>query len=260
MMSTELPDYVEMNRAHWSRHASEWVAAGERAWVSEPRWGVWGIPNSELPLLPESMAGLDAIELGCGTGYGSAWMCRRGARVVGIDPTEAQLDTARRLRARHGLDIELLLGIAEAVPFPDSSFDFALSEYGAAIWAEPHRWIPEAHRILRPGGRLVFLGNGSWVDVFVPRTPEGVTGDKLINPYFGQYRIDWSEVDPDDPSVEFNMPISDWFRLFKETGFVVEDFWEIQAPPDAGEGQFWATREWARQYPSEQAWSLRKPG
>ena len=43
-----------------------------------------------------------------------------------------------------------------ALPFADQSFDFAISQYGAAIWCDPYRWIPEASRILRPGGRLVF--------------------------------------------------------------------------------------------------------
>ena len=45
------------------------------------------------------------------------------------------------------------------MPLPDASFDFAISEYGASIWCDPYEWIPEAARLLRPGGRLVFLVN-----------------------------------------------------------------------------------------------------
>ena len=48
-------------------------------------------------MLPADMSGLAAIELGCGTGYVSGWMARRGASVVGIDNSRRQLDTARRL-------------------------------------------------------------------------------------------------------------------------------------------------------------------
>jgi ubiquinone/menaquinone biosynthesis C-methylase UbiE len=48
---------------------------------------------------------------------------------------------------------------AEAVPCPDASFDVVFPEYGAAIWCDPYVWIPEAHRLLRAGGRLIFLGN-----------------------------------------------------------------------------------------------------
>jgi SAM-dependent methyltransferase len=61
-------------------------------------------------MLPDDLAGLDAIELGCGTGYVSAWMARRGARVVGIDNSARQLDTARRLQREHGLDFAPMPG------------------------------------------------------------------------------------------------------------------------------------------------------
>ena len=66
------------------------------------------------------------------------------------------------LQAEFGIEFPLHLGNAEATPFPDASFDFAISEYGAAIWCDPYKWIPEAARLLRPGGRLHFLGNGCW--------------------------------------------------------------------------------------------------
>ena len=133
----DLPDYVLTNRTHWDKWAHEWVAMGERAWASEPSWGMWGIAESELRLFPADMTGMDAIELGCGTGYISGWMIRRGARVVGIDNSERQLATARRLAKHHGVELELIHGNAETVPYPDASFDFAVSEYGAAIWADP---------------------------------------------------------------------------------------------------------------------------
>ena len=104
---------------------------------------------------------MDTIELGCGTAYISAWLARRGARPVGIDITPAQLETARRMQAEFDLDFPLLEASAEDVPLPDESFDLAISEYGASIWADPYRWIPEAARLLRPGGHLVFLVNGT---------------------------------------------------------------------------------------------------
>ena len=123
-------------------------------------------------LLPASLAGQDAIELGCGTAYVSAWLARRGARVVGVDSSQAQLATARRLQQEHRLEFPLLHGNAEAVPYPDASFDFAISEYGACLWADPHRWVPEAARLLRPGGRLVFLTNAFLHTLCVPAEGE----------------------------------------------------------------------------------------
>ena len=159
----ELPDHVRRNRAEWDRWAVDYVANGERSWKlgpGEEKWGVWDIPESSLRILPDDLDGLDTIELGCGTGYVSAWLARRGARPVGIDNSEAQLATARRLQAEHGIEFPLIHGNAETVPLPDASFDLAISEYGASIWADPYRWVPEAARLLRPGGRLMFLVNG----------------------------------------------------------------------------------------------------
>ena len=143
-MSENLSEHVAENRRYWDAMAHEWVSLGERAWESEARWREWGIPNTELPLLADEMHGQRAIELGCGTGYVSAWMRRRGASVYAIDNSEAQLATARRLSDLHGLDdIEWVHGNAETVAQPDSLFDFAISEYGAAIWCEPMAWIGE---------------------------------------------------------------------------------------------------------------------
>ncbi len=116
----------------------------------------------------KDLAGKDAIELGCGTAYVSAWLAQRGARVVGIDNSAVQLATARRLQQQYGLAFPLLHGNAEAVPYPDASFDFAISEYGACLWAEPQQWVPEAARLLRPGGRLVFLVNSFLMMLCMP--------------------------------------------------------------------------------------------
>ena len=251
-----LPDYVLTNRAHWDKHAHRWVAMGERAWKGEPSWGMWSIPESELRLLPEDMTGMDSIELGCGTGYISAWLARRGARIVGIDNSEGQLATARRLAEEHGVEFELIHGNAEVIPFPDESFDFAVSEYGVAIWADPYVWVPEAHRVLRPGGRLVMLGNHPIVELTMPLDADEPAGLTLRNPYFGMHRMDWD--DGEDTGVEFNLPISEWMRLFRDTGFEILAYHELQAPEPGEEVRFFATADWAHAYPSEQVWSLRK--
>ena len=96
---TALPEHVRRNRAHWDEIAVQYVGPGERAWArTEPTWGLWRVPDTELHVLPEALAGKDVIELGCGTAYIAAWLARRGARAVGIDNSAAQLATARRLQ------------------------------------------------------------------------------------------------------------------------------------------------------------------
>jgi SAM-dependent methyltransferase len=250
-------DHVRENRRHWNAIAHEWVAAGERNWrTPEPHWGCWNIPESTLRLLPEDMSELDAIELGCGTAYFSAWMARRGARVVGIDNSERQLRTARRLAQEHGVEMTLHHGNAEATPFPDESFDLALSEYGAAIWCDPLVWVPEACRLLRPGGTLVCLANTPLAMVCTP--PSGDAAEPVLHrSYFDLHRLDWTGAEVDPGGIEFNLPISSWFRLFRDTGFEVLDYLELRAP-EGSTDRFHVPASWARHWPSEHVWKVRK--
>src|SRR5687767_2862479 len=95
-----MAEHVRRNRAAWNGQAASYAEPGRLAWASEPSWGIWSVPEAELGVLPE-VAGLDTLELGCGTAYVSAWLARRGARPVGVDISEAQLATARALQERH---------------------------------------------------------------------------------------------------------------------------------------------------------------
>jgi SAM-dependent methyltransferase len=256
----ELPEHVRLNREAWDRYAADYAEPGRRSWArAEPEWGIWGVPESELRLLPGDLDGKDAIDLGCGTGYWCAWLARRGARVVGIDNSPRQLENARRYQAEFGLEFPLVLGSAETVPYPEGSFDFAMSEYGAALWADPYAWIPEASRLLRPGGRLVFLTNGLLMQLAVEeRVADDPAKERLQRPLFGMHRTVW----PDDTSVEFHLPHGEWIRLLRDNGFEVERLAELQAPPDAVDSSKhgYVTADWARKWPSEEAWVARKRG
>lgn len=251
---SEQDGHVSRNRDAWAGWAADYAESGRQAWASEPHWGVWRVPDSDLRALP-GVVGLDVVELGCGTGYVSSWLARRGARrVVGIDLTRAQLATARSLQQEFDLRFPLVRGDAERLPFADQSFDVAVSEYGASIWCDPYRWIPEAARVLRSGGRLVFLVNGTLLMLCLPDETDGVVGRTLLRPYFDMHRFEWS----DDPSVEFHLGYGEMIRLLRRSGFVVEDLVEVRAPEGATTRYGYQDPVWARQWPSEEIWVARK--
>jgi ubiquinone/menaquinone biosynthesis C-methylase UbiE len=253
-----MSDYMDRNREHWNETAKSYVRSAERNWAApDPSWGVWNIPETEINALPPDLTGKDAIELGCGTAYFSAWLAKRGANVTGIDLSPEQLATARRMQQQHGIDFPLIEGNAEEVPKPDASFDLVLSEYGASIWCDPYKWIPEAARLLRPGGRLVFLVNSVLLMMCVP--PSGAAeSDKLARPMFGMHRFEWTDF---DNSVEFHLPHGKLIALLRENGFEIDALHELQAPEhhEPGDDEFVAY-DWARKWPSEEIWvALKRP-
>lgn len=250
------PDYVAENRALWTTSNAQYTdEQADRAWRAEEiTWGMFGNPETDVDVLG-GVAGLDVVELGCGTAYFSAWLARRGARPVGVDVTPAQLDTARRLQAETGLSFPLLQENDEEVPLPDATFDLALSEYGASIWCDPYRWIPEAWRLLRPGGRLVFLCNSPLVMLCTVEEEEA-TVERLLRPQRGMHRMVWP-----DGGVDFHLGHGEMFRVLRESGFDVENLIELYAPEGATTHEFYGfvTAGWARKWPAEDIWAARKP-
>jgi SAM-dependent methyltransferase len=174
--------------------------------------------------------------------------------VTGIDLTPAQLETARRCEAKFGLGVQFIEANAEKVPLSDASFDLALSEYGASIWCDPYRWIPEAARLLRPGGELVFLRNSTLVILCAP-DEEGPAGERLLRPQRGMHRLEW----PDDEGVEFHLGHGEWFAVLRASGFEVEGLWELYSAPGAKDHEYYPfSAEWARKWPAEEIWKARK--
>ena len=145
-------DSIAANIAEWTEtNAQHTDANAQRAWDHEGiLWGVFAIPEEQVGALPD-VNGLDVVELGCGTAYFGSWLARRGARVTGVDPTPAQLATARRMMEQKGLEFPLVEAPGESVPLPDASFDLAVSEYGASLWADPVQVDPRGGAAAAPG-------------------------------------------------------------------------------------------------------------
>jgi ubiquinone/menaquinone biosynthesis C-methylase UbiE len=257
-----MSDHVPVNQASWDVAGEQWVARGRRLWAShEPVWGLWGNEESEIELLPD-VGGLDAVELGCGTGYVSAWLMRRGARPVGLDSSSTQLATARMLQREFDLRFPLVHADAERSPFRDECFDLAISEFGASAWCDPYRWIPEAARILRPGGQLVFVTGTSLMMLCFPTDDENAPADTTLHrDHFGMHRSEWHAEDGTVKNVVFQLGHADMIRLLHSCGFAIDDLIEMQAPEGSvSHVDVGVTLEWARRWPSVEAWKARKAG
>lgn len=248
---------IAVNRALWTQVNAEYTdEQAERDWAAtEISWGLFGVPEHDLDVLGD-VSDLDVIELGCGTAYVSAWLARRGARVVGVDLTRAQLETARRCQTGFDLRFPLLEADGGCVPAADASFDLVVSEYGASLWCDPQRWIPEAARLLRPGGRLVFLTNSVLAALCVPEA-DGYAQEQLQRPQRALRRVRWP-----GGGVEFHPSHGDWIRILRANGFCVEALHELYAPKDTATHDYYeiATAEWAVHWPVEDLWSARLAG
>jgi SAM-dependent methyltransferase len=247
--------YLAANVGYWSGRTAGELDLARRRWAdTQPCWGVYDIPESAVRLLPGEVTGLRVAELGCGTGYVSAWLARAGALPIGIDPTPGQLAIARRMQDETGLRFPLVRAAGEHVPLASACVDMVISEYGAAIWADPDLWIAEAARILRPGGELVFLGNSTLLTLCAPDVEDEPVPPALQRPQRGLGRISW----PDGTTVEFHLSHGDWIRLLRRNGFEVLDLIELYAAEGETREPMAIPPSWAQRWPVEEVWRARR--
>ena len=244
-------DRALTNRAYWNRTSDDYQQR-HSVFIGRPeaRWGVWQIAESELQVLG-TVSEKDMLELGCGAAQWSIMLAAQGARPVGLDNSERQLEHARKAMSDAGVDFPLVYASAESVPLPDDSFDIVFCDHGAFTFADPLRVVPEAARLLRPGVLLAFSRSSPFATVC-----EGE--DESVHPvlrrdYFGLHELDYGEV------VTYELPYGEWIRLFRANGLDVEDLIEPRPAEDAT-STYWdeVERDWARRWPSESIWKARK--
>jgi hypothetical protein len=88
----------------------------------------------------------------------------------------------------------------------------------------------------------------------VPAENNAAATDRLLRAAFGMYRVEW----PGDFGVEFHLSHGDWIRLLRSCEFEIEDLVEVRPPLGATTPYPFVTLEWARQWPSEEVWKVRK--
>src|SRR5512139_1952386 len=133
-----LSEHAVQNRGSWDADCDSYQTdhGPQLAESGGHGWGVWQIPESELQVLGD-VRGRDILELGCGAAQWSIALAKAGARPVGLDLSEKQLEHARRHMAAAGVDFPLVHASAGSVPLPDLSFDIVFCDYGAMTFGDP---------------------------------------------------------------------------------------------------------------------------
>ncbi len=248
-----LSEHAQKNRAMWEATSDSYEErhAASLAGKNVMSWGLWRIPETELHILGD-VAGKDVLELGCGAARWSIALSQLGARVVGLDLSSQQLHHARRLMQEAGVSFPLIEASAEHVPLPDNSFDIVFCDWGAMTFCDPYRTVPEVARLLRVGGLFAFSGSTPFEFVSQDVKADVLT-ERLVNDYFGMHRIEWGD------EVNFQLTYGEWIRLFRQAGFLIEEL--IETRPAEGTTTSYRNEEqmaWARRWPMEQIWKLRK--
>lgn len=144
------------------------------------------------------------VDLGCGIGGSTIWMAReRGVAAVGVDISEAQVRRAGRTAARRGVDgrVEFLAADSVRTGLPDETFDVAWEQESFLHVPDKPAWLAEAHRLLRPGGRLVME------ELIRPAEPHTPDDERMIRKWLDGAFI---------PDLAKRMEIEAWAR---EAGF-----------------------------------------
>jgi SAM-dependent methyltransferase len=254
MTDEALSEHAALNRRLWDEQSDDYQSThgGQLDASGGAAWGVWQIPESELGVLGP-LQGRDILELGCGAAQWSIALHRQGARITGLDNSARQLEHARTLMAAAAVDFPLVHASAESTGLPDGSFDIVFCDHGAMTFADPHRTVPEVARLLRPGGLLAFSMHTPILEMAWPADDEH-PGDRLLSSYWDLHAV---EV-PGDP-VAFQLPYGRWIRLFGDHGLRVEDLLELRPTAQATSSyRDDVDREWARRWPMEQIWRVRR--
>src|SRR5215831_1125979 len=140
--------------AHWNRRAAGFDNDFGHSIKTSAERAAW---DRILDLVAGGRGTLDALDVGCGTGFLSLELAARGHRVTGVDFAPQMLAEARQKAAAQLHTVRFEQGDAEALRFPDASFDLVMTRH--VLWTLPHPEgaIDEWLRVLRPGGRLVVI-------------------------------------------------------------------------------------------------------
>jgi SAM-dependent methyltransferase len=258
-MTSETTEHVRKNREHWEHEAVEYQQRNRAQLNRWDRlgWGVFDILEDEIHALGD-VEGARALELGCGACQFGIKVAMRGASVTGLDFSIAQLQQAGAHFEESGVRVPIVQANGERIPFRDGSFDLVFCDHGVMGFADPFLTVPEVARVLRKGGWFAFNGTTPWIWVAWGDQEEDLPASReMRSDYYGMRSIDVA--DPSWRTTEFQLTYGDWIRLFRANDLVVEDLIELRPPADATTTyDDYAPLEWARAFPAEHIWKVRK--
>ncbi len=142
----------------------------QQAWAS----GDFHVVAARIVLAAEHLcdtadlqAGWQVLDVATGSGNAAIAAARLGCEAIGVDYVPSLLERGRERAAAEGLDVALLDGDAEALPFTDKSFDAVISVYGVMFAPDHAKAASELLRVSKPGGTIALA---SW-------TPDGFVGE-----------------------------------------------------------------------------------
>lgn len=240
--------------AYWDANAPQWADFVRRGWDSYREY----FNNPAFFAFLGDVVGLEVLDAGCGEGYNTRLLAQSGATVTGVDISTEMIARARDAESREPLGIRY-----EVAPFEDlsvfeaASFDVVVSFMALMDGADLPAAVAELHRVLRPGGRLMFSilhpcfitpGIG-WI-----RDDHGSEVALQVSDYFAdepiieQWTFSKAPVPPDAPPFvvpRFPRSLSTWLSTLMESGFALSRIDEPRPPIDATTQHPWLAR-WHR--------------
>ncbi|MCX6047151.1 MAG: class I SAM-dependent methyltransferase [Chloroflexi bacterium] len=223
-------------RHQWNQISATYQARHQIT-TQDIHYGPWSPSERELHLLG-NIQGQRVLELGCGGGQCCISFARKGAYVVGLDVSDAQLTFARALAAREKVTVEFIQGSAECLTqWPEGSWDLVFSIYTFQYIEQIEHCLAECYRVLRPGGQLIFSLDHPLRACFFD-----AEDDELalypVRSYFDNAPLSWIFPETQVMLQARHYTIAQWLDLLQAQGFRLQRLVE-PPPPAALLDEFW---------------------